>query len=87
MLDKSEAQDPVAPLIHFEDDQSKRIMVIHPSWLAGDVNVAGMKLGARAPENPCNLGLPSITSLIELINPMIYWISKIIKRTKEIYAQ
>jgi N-[(2S)-2-amino-2-carboxyethyl]-L-glutamate dehydrogenase len=70
MLDKGEAQDPVAPQIHFEDDQAKRIMAIHPSWLAGDVNVAGMKLGARAPENPRKLGLPSITSLIELINPM-----------------
>jgi ornithine cyclodeaminase/alanine dehydrogenase-like protein (mu-crystallin family) len=70
MLDAGQAQDPVAPQIHFEDDQAKRIMAIHPSWLAGDVNIAGMKLGARAPENPQKLGLPSITSLIELINPM-----------------
>jgi N-[(2S)-2-amino-2-carboxyethyl]-L-glutamate dehydrogenase len=70
MLDAGQAQDPVAPQIHFEDDQAKRIMAIHPSWLAGDINVAGMKLGARAPENPRTIGLPSITSLIELINPM-----------------
>jgi ornithine cyclodeaminase len=70
MLDKGEAQDPVAPQIHFEDDQAKRIMAIHPSWLGGDINVAGMKLGARAPDNPKELGLPSITSLIELIDPM-----------------
>jgi ornithine cyclodeaminase/alanine dehydrogenase-like protein (mu-crystallin family) len=70
MLGKGEAQDPVAPQIHFEHDQAKRIMAIHPSWLAGDINVAGMKLGARAPENPKKYGLPSITSLIELINPM-----------------
>jgi ornithine cyclodeaminase len=70
MLDRGEAKDPVAPQIHFEDDQAKRIMAIHPSWLAGDINVAGMKLGARAPENPQERGLPSITSLIELIDPM-----------------
>jgi ornithine cyclodeaminase/alanine dehydrogenase-like protein (mu-crystallin family) len=70
MLDAGQAQDPVAPQIHFEDDQAKRIMAIHPSWLAGDINVAGMKLGARAPENPRKLGLPSITSVIELIDPM-----------------
>jgi len=70
MLDKGEAEDPVAPQIHFEHDQSKRIMAVHPSWLGGDVNVAGMKLGARAPENPKKLGLPSITSVIELIDPM-----------------
>jgi len=70
MLDKGEAQDPVAPQIHFEDDQAKRIMAVHPSWLGGDINVAGMKLGARVPENPKKLGLPSITSLIELIDPM-----------------
>lgn len=70
MLDKGEAHDPVAPQIHFEDDQAKRIMAIHPSWLAGDINVAGMKLGARAPENPKKFGLPSITSVIELIDPM-----------------
>lgn len=70
MLDKGEAKDPVAPQIHFEDDQAKRIMAIHPSWLGGDINVAGMKLGARAPDNPKELGLPSITSLIELIDPM-----------------
>lgn len=70
MLDAGQAADPVAPQIHFEDDQAKRIMAIHPSWLGGDINVAGMKLGARSPDNPRTLGLPSITSLIELINPM-----------------
>lgn len=70
MLDRGEAKDPVAPQIHFQDDQAKRIMAIHPSWLAGDINVAGMKLGARAPKNPRERGLPSITSLIELIDPM-----------------
>ena len=70
MLDAGQAQDPVAPQIHFEDDQAKRIMAIHPCWLAGDINVAGMKLGARAPENPIKYGLPSITSLIEMIDPL-----------------
>ncbi len=70
MLDAGQAEDPVAPQIHFEHDQAKRIMAIHPSWLAGDINVAGMKLGARAPENPRKYGVPSITSLIELIDPM-----------------
>jgi ornithine cyclodeaminase len=70
MLDTGEAEDPVAPQIHFEHDQAKRIMAVHPSWLAGDINVAGMKLGARSPTNPRELGVPSITSVIELINPM-----------------
>lgn len=69
MLDQGLAEDPVAPQIHFEGKQSGRIMAIHPSWLGGDVNVAGMKLGARAPENPKKFNLPSICSLIELINP------------------
>ncbi len=67
MLDAGQAEDPVAPQIHFEHDQAKRIMAVHPSWLAGDINVAGMKLGARSPENPRKLGVPSITSVIELI--------------------
>lgn len=68
MLDKGTAQDPVAPQIHFHGVQHGNIMAIHPSFIGGDINIAGMKLGARAPGNRDH-GLPSITSIVEIINP------------------
>ncbi len=68
MLDKGLGQDPVAPQIHFHGEQHGNIFAIHPAWVGGEINVAGMKLGARAPENR-DKGLPSITSIVEIIDP------------------
>lgn len=68
LIANGEGADPVAPQVHFQGDQAGNIFAIHPAWVAGDVNVAGMKLGARAPENR-KVGMPSITSIVEMINP------------------
>lgn len=68
MYDKGLAQDPVAPQIHFQGEQHGNIFAIHPAFIGGDVNIAGMKLGARAPHNREH-GMPSITSLVEIIDP------------------
>ncbi|MEG1525107.1 MAG: ornithine cyclodeaminase family protein [Clostridia bacterium] len=68
MYDKGLAQDPVAPQIHFHGEQHGNIFAIHPAFIGGDINIAGMKLGARAPKNR-DYGVPSITSLVEVIDP------------------
>ncbi len=68
MLNKGLGADPVAPQVHFQGEQHGNIFAIHPAWVGGDINIAGMKLGARAPGNR-ELGMPSITSLVEIINP------------------
>jgi N-[(2S)-2-amino-2-carboxyethyl]-L-glutamate dehydrogenase len=70
LLGQDQAQDPVCPQIQFDNDQSKRFMATHPAWVAGDVNIAGMKLGCRMPENPKKFGYPTITSLTEIVDPV-----------------
>lgn len=68
MHDNGLCQDPVAPQIHFQGEQHGNIFAIHPCFIGGDINIAGMKLGARAPANR-EQGLPSITSIVEIIDP------------------
>ena len=70
LLGEGQAQDPVCPQIQYDNDQSKRFQAVHPAWLDGDVNVTGMKVGCRMPDNPKNIGYPTITAVSILTDPV-----------------
>ena len=70
LLGQGKAQDPVCPQIQYDNDQSKRFQAIHPAWLEGDVNVTGMKVGCRMPDNPKTIGYPTITAVTILTDPV-----------------
>lgn len=70
LLGEGKAQDPVCPQIQYDNDQSKRFQAVHPAWLAGDVNVTGMKVGCRMPDNPKTIGYPTLTAVTILTDPV-----------------
>ncbi|NPV57764.1 MAG: ornithine cyclodeaminase family protein [Anaerolineae bacterium] len=70
LLGQGQAQDPVCPQIQYDNDQSKRFQAVHPAWLAGDVNITGMKVGCRMPDNPRTIGYPTITAVTIITDPV-----------------
>lgn len=63
--ERGECIEPDAPLLTWEGPQSKRILA-HPAWVAGDVNVAGIKWIPSNPENPRKRGMPRASAIIIL---------------------
>jgi len=63
--ERGECIEPEAPLLTWGGPQSKRILA-HPAWVAGDVNVAGIKWIPSNPENPRVRGMPRASAIIIL---------------------
>ncbi|HHY94912.1 MAG TPA: ornithine cyclodeaminase family protein [Firmicutes bacterium] len=69
MLDAGQADEPICPQIWFRGPEvGTAFIAFHPGALAGDVDVAGIKVVGRFPENPRRFGIPSIVAITELMD-------------------
>jgi len=70
MLDKDQADEPICPQIWFNDsDRGTAFFAFHPGTLAGDLDIAGIKVVGRFPKNSNRFGMPSIMAITELMDP------------------
>lgn len=65
---KGECIEPEPPMILF-GDQAGRRFTMHPCYLGGDVNAAGIKWAGSNPANPKRLGLPRALAMFVLNDP------------------
>ncbi|MCL4458441.1 MAG: ornithine cyclodeaminase family protein [Chloroflexi bacterium] len=68
MLDKGECIEPDPPMIMFGGQAGRRI-TMHPAYIGGDVDVAGLKWTPSNPDNPIKLKLPRATGIVILTDP------------------
>ena len=69
MLDKGQADSPICPQIWFNDpDRGTAFFAFHPGALAGDVDIAGIKVIGHFPKNSSRFGIPSLVAITELMD-------------------
>lgn len=69
---KKEVIQPPKPVIRWggpETEETRGRIMTMPSYIGGDIDVAGMKWIPSMPENPKKLGLPRASAIIILTNP------------------
>lgn len=66
LLDQGECIEPQAPIIHWNGIHKRRISM-HPAYIGGDVQVAGIKWIPSNPENPIKRNMPR-SNAITIIN-------------------
>ena len=68
LLDDGECIEPQAPLIHWNGIHKRRISM-HPAYVGGDVQVAGIKWIPSNPENPIKRNMPRSNAVTILNDP------------------
>ncbi len=68
LLDDGECVEPQAPIIKWNGLHGRRI-TMHPAYIGGDVQVAGIKWIPSNPENPIKRGLPRSNGITILSDP------------------
>jgi ornithine cyclodeaminase len=68
LLDDGECIEPQAPLIHWNGIHKRRISM-HPAYIGGDVQVAGIKWIPSNPENPTKRNMPRSNAITILNDP------------------
>ncbi len=69
MLDAGQADDPICPQLWFKSPEiGTAFIAFHPGSMAGDVDIAGIKVVGRFPKNPKRFGVPSIVAITELMD-------------------
>ncbi|RME84900.1 MAG: ornithine cyclodeaminase [Caldilineae bacterium] len=68
LLDEGECIEPQAPIIHWNGIHRRRISM-HPAYIGGDVQVAGIKWIPSNPENPIKRNMPRSNALTILSDP------------------
>ncbi len=68
LLDEGECVEPQAPIIKWNGLHGRRI-TMHPAYIGGDVQVAGIKWIPSNPENPIKRGLPRSNGITILSDP------------------
>lgn len=69
MLDAGQADEPICPQIWLRNENvGTAFIAFHPGALAGDVDVAGIKVVGRFPRNPKRYDIPSIMAITELLD-------------------
>jgi len=68
LLDEGQCIEPQAPLIRWNGLHGKRISM-HPAYIGGDIQVAGIKWVPSNPENPIKRNMPRANALTILNDP------------------
>ncbi len=68
MLDNGECMEPQSPIIHWNGIHNRRI-TMHPAYIGGDVEVAGIKWIPSNPENPIKRNMPRSNAVTILNDP------------------
>ncbi len=68
LLDDGECIEPQAPLIYWNGIHNRRISM-HPAYIGGDVQVAGIKWIPSNPENPIKRNMPRSNAVTILNDP------------------
>ena len=68
LLDDGECIEPQAPFIHWGSIYKRRISM-HPAYIGGDVQVAGIKWIPSNPENPIKRNMPRANAVTILNDP------------------
>ena len=68
LLDDGECIEPQAPFIHWGSIYERRISM-HPAYIGGDVQVAGIKWIPSNPENPIKRNMPRANAVTILNDP------------------
>jgi len=68
LLDDGECIEPRAPMIHWNGFHKRRISM-HPAYIGGDIQVAGIKWIPSNPENPIKRNMPRSNGLTILNDP------------------
>lgn len=68
LLDDGECMEPQSPIIHWNGIHNRRI-TMHPAYIGGDVQVAGIKWIPSNPENPIKRNMPRSNAVTILNDP------------------
>ncbi|MFZ5918404.1 MAG: ornithine cyclodeaminase [Chloroflexota bacterium] len=68
LLDRGECMEPQAPIIKWNGLHGRRI-TMHPAYIGGDVQVAGIKWIPSNPENPIKRNMPRSNGITILNDP------------------
>jgi ornithine cyclodeaminase len=68
LLDAGECMEPQAPFLHWNGIFGRRISM-HPAYIGGDVQIAGIKWVPSNPENPIKRGMPRANAITILNDP------------------